>query len=424
MPFLTLEDPNARLKGSRDPLGIQPVWAAFGRHIVKNLTTQSTSVRNFTTFLLGRYFADELVETEKVAPEQALDVFLRTEQIAAYARHVGHNVEGAIRGIERVRQKCDEFRSRVPIDTGRKGLILSDQKIYGLLGLYSVPAKRSGLIPESGRGLADPAREFVEREYMSRIGDAHGAIVRALSRNGTLETRDSNKVYAAFKQILPPRLTAAERAFYGRYVRDAAVEDDDQQTIQSRARALMEQNLDLNEPFLREDIVALTRQAERSDPELAERLTRIAQLEALIAPAIYLFDHVLTQRERTPQHVAKYVRKLWGARLPNMTSEFPTLVAEIRSVAGPEVTAQLVEFQRAISARDYKASIDALFSWNKAVMTGRKAAPWASLSDQGKIDVRFRGSEWGMPERSQLPTLWHNGYFLDSLKVITAELAA
>ena len=31
-PFLTLEDPNAKIKGSRDPLGVQPIWAAFGRH--------------------------------------------------------------------------------------------------------------------------------------------------------------------------------------------------------------------------------------------------------------------------------------------------------------------------------------------------------------------------------------------------------
>ena len=32
--FLTLEDPNAKIKGSRDPLGAQPIWAAFGRHVV------------------------------------------------------------------------------------------------------------------------------------------------------------------------------------------------------------------------------------------------------------------------------------------------------------------------------------------------------------------------------------------------------
>jgi hypothetical protein len=62
LPFLTLEDPNAKIKGSRDPLGVQPIWAAFGRHVVTNLTTQSTSVRGFTVLLLGRYFAADIVE--------------------------------------------------------------------------------------------------------------------------------------------------------------------------------------------------------------------------------------------------------------------------------------------------------------------------------------------------------------------------
>ena len=81
-PFLTLEDPNAKIKGSRDPLGVQPIWAAFGRHVVTNLTTQSSSVRGFTTLLLGRYFAAELVDRGMASREDALDVFLRMEQIS------------------------------------------------------------------------------------------------------------------------------------------------------------------------------------------------------------------------------------------------------------------------------------------------------------------------------------------------------
>ena len=43
--FLTLEDPNAKIKGSRDPLGAQPIWASFGRHVVTNLTMQTNSAR-------------------------------------------------------------------------------------------------------------------------------------------------------------------------------------------------------------------------------------------------------------------------------------------------------------------------------------------------------------------------------------------
>jgi hypothetical protein len=96
MPFLTLEDPNAKIKGSRDPLGIVPVWSSFCRQVVRNLTTQSTSVRGFTTLLLARYLTQRLIDEGEVPAAEALNVFLRMEQIAAYARHVGHGTEARL----------------------------------------------------------------------------------------------------------------------------------------------------------------------------------------------------------------------------------------------------------------------------------------------------------------------------------------
>ena len=59
-PFLTDLDSRAAVKGSRDPLGIQQIWTRLGRHVVGNLTTVSDSVRDFTTMLLGYYFAARL----------------------------------------------------------------------------------------------------------------------------------------------------------------------------------------------------------------------------------------------------------------------------------------------------------------------------------------------------------------------------
>jgi hypothetical protein len=60
-PFLTDLDSRAAVKGSRDPLGIQQIWTRLGRYVVGNLTTVSDSVRDFTTLLLGYYFAARLV---------------------------------------------------------------------------------------------------------------------------------------------------------------------------------------------------------------------------------------------------------------------------------------------------------------------------------------------------------------------------
>jgi hypothetical protein len=60
-PFLTDLDSRAAVKGSRDPQGIQQIWTRLGRHVIGNLTTVSDSVRDFTTLLLGYYFAARLV---------------------------------------------------------------------------------------------------------------------------------------------------------------------------------------------------------------------------------------------------------------------------------------------------------------------------------------------------------------------------
>jgi hypothetical protein len=74
-PFLTDLDARAQVKGSRDPLGAQSVWTRLGRQVVGNLTTVTNSVRDFTTLLLGYYFA-ERVATE-LGPGSELSRTLR-----------------------------------------------------------------------------------------------------------------------------------------------------------------------------------------------------------------------------------------------------------------------------------------------------------------------------------------------------------
>jgi hypothetical protein len=74
-PFLTDLDSRAAVKGSRDPLGIQPIWARFGRHVVGNLTTVSSSVLDFTTLLLGYWFVERIADEQ--GPGSELGTFLK-----------------------------------------------------------------------------------------------------------------------------------------------------------------------------------------------------------------------------------------------------------------------------------------------------------------------------------------------------------
>ena len=422
-PFLTLEDPNANIKGSRDPLAAQPIWAAFGRHVVTNLTTQSTSVRGFTTLLLGRYFAAELVDKGMTNREDALDVFLRMEQISAYVRHVAHGVEGEIRGIERVRKTVHETRGRVPIHAGRRGWILSDQKVYGLWGLYSVSARTSGLIAEGALDVTEETRAFLERNGIDRLGGAEPPLLRLLARDGTLDTRKKDPVFSALADVLTPAFNKDEVDFYGRRLRDGRAVHGAAPERQGRFRALLEAETDLDAPVGRPELLGLVKAAARVDEELAGRLERIAHLEALLAPAEALFQHILARHGQPVDDVATVISSHWGPRVPHLDRPaFAGLIPEILARSGVAITRAIDSCHDALGHGDYAGAIRSLVEWNSAVMETRGAAPWVRLGDRRRLDVRYRGTEPRLPARDELPALWRNSYFIDALKLVTRQL--
>lgn len=161
MTFISLLDDRAKPKGSRDPLGFELVWSFFGRQVVGNLTTITSSLENFAVALLGFHWANELCAGNDPADRQKAvrGTFLRYEQIAAYLRYFGHSE--SIMGITRVKKKA---RTEVPafdIGIGADEQILSDQASYGLWGLYSAAMRDTGLIQGNERMLTERGLEIV-----------------------------------------------------------------------------------------------------------------------------------------------------------------------------------------------------------------------------------------------------------------------
>jgi len=70
----------------------------FGREVVGNLATQTRSVRDFTIAMLGFWFIEQLSATDSVDSERG--VFLRWEQVAAYALAGGVNRETGCSGTD------------------------------------------------------------------------------------------------------------------------------------------------------------------------------------------------------------------------------------------------------------------------------------------------------------------------------------
>jgi hypothetical protein len=424
MPFLTLEDPNARIKGSRDPLGAQPVWAAFARHVVTNLTGAANSVRAFSILLLGRYYAQRLIENGSVAPEHALDVVLRMEQIGAYARFKGHGVTDDIRGIERVKRFEEENGGRVYIETGRRGLILSDQRIYGIWGLFTVSARVSGLIPDGPAGVTDRACDLIEAAYLPHLRAVEAPLLKLLARGGRLEVRGRDPLFAAICRVLPESYTAREAEFYGRTLRDGLeVQEGANGGRQALFSRLLRQHTRLTRPVTREEVVSLAEGAEKEDRRLGDTLRRIIHLESLLAPADALFDYLLTRDGQRPEAVSEDLLDHWGPEVPNLdSSAFDALTTEIESASTPKQAMAMRQCQIALRSGKYDSAIRAVIEWNTEVMKRRESAPWVRVSDRNRIEVRYRGAEHLLLEQDELPTLWRNQYFFDSLKKVTRQL--
>lgn len=209
-PFLTDLDSRAAVKGSRDPLGIQQIWTRLGRHVVGNLTTVSNSLRDFTTLLLGYYFAARLAD--ELGPGTELATFLKWEQLAAYARATA-NEDWAFRGTERVRKNLSESPP-VTLSDDSAAQILGNQRIYDLWGLYSMPGRASGLIDGEQPRLTPPAVEFVESLYLPILEEGAGKDARRIQdalrgRMARIDVKGSDApMIKAVGTVLRQRLTA------------------------------------------------------------------------------------------------------------------------------------------------------------------------------------------------------------------------
>lgn len=427
MPFLTLEDPRAKIKGSRDPLGVLPIWTHIGRKLVTNLTVAANSVRGFSLVLLGRYFGERLIESSVIHESEALPVFLRMEQIGAYVRCVGSGVEDDIRGIDRVRVRLRENRSHALIEDSPSGRILSDQRVYGLWGLFSVSARASGLLQDGPVGLTPLAREFVEETYLPILQPSLKELERLLVRGGRLQLNTRNQLFKNLLSALPDPIRLDEAEFHARTLRDATETPHILPTAvpgrQRRLRQLLERHTDLEAPVDRAEMEALERAAAAEDEGLAIALRQAQILEGLIVLAVPCFEHLLLCHGQSPRDAAAAIEKHWGRALPNLDTEaLHGLHPELVDAAREEITQCLLRTAAALAAADYEEACHALLEWNAQVMKQRSTAPWVRLQS-GKIDVRYRGAESRLPEGDDLLELWFNSYFVNSLKRITHQLS-
>lgn len=425
MPFLTRIDPNAQIKGSRDPLGVQGIWTLLGRQIVSNLTTVSTSVGDFTTTMLGYAFAERLADD---CPE--VETFLRWEQWAAYSR-VHFGMSKSVRGVERVSAKLRESNAKVTISAAKQHQILSNQKTYGLWGLYSMPSRQCGFIARGAARLTPLASSFLNEQYWPLLEKAYGGAkgklldrLRQPTSKVDLDGADrgfASKVGEILSDPSPKRrLNSRELDFHRKHLLHAT-------DLQQTGVATMPPELKADAVLSPARLDAWAKTAEKSLPELAAHLRNVRVAESLLAPAARLFSHLLNCNDRSLSTVARDIKNQWT------NSAFSTLDLEtledlrgkIRDAAGKRQGSDLRWLRVADTMRDakYEDTIRELCELNAEVMTQRGGARWISIEND-KLKVHASEAGANLPSAGELKQLWEHSYFLDSLARVASALDA
>ena len=429
-PFLTDLDPRARIKGSRDPLGFQSLWSALGRSLVENLTTVTVSLRGFTTVIIGFYYIDRLVEEGKILPENYTDTFLKFEQLAAYSR-VAWKAESKgirfdedeIRGILRVMRNLSGGSVRISAE--QKHQILSNQRTYGLWGLYTVASRTSGLIDREQVRLLPAAAEFVEAEYARKLGSESSGILRFLERDRDFEPKGKDsKLAARLAGLMSPQLSKAEKHFYFQHLLLSDKEEGIQKRVWETIESLNDSGAAVwEDPFSLVELKELIKRARISgDTELADRAERIRNLESVIAPAARLFSFILSRNGQLVDAIAKQVKTTWGNVLSSLDVQAvrEAIVATGGAAPGDEVE-RLVALAEQLKKADYRLAVETMLELNRRVMQDRGAAPWIVVK-KGKLDIRLSEEPRELPSRKEVRGLWGNPYFLSSLKSVGYQI--
>lgn len=425
MPFLTDVDSRAEVKRSRDPLGLVPIWSRFGREVVGNLTTITNNVRGFTTVLLALYFAEVVQESEQCG-ESTLALFLKFEQLAGYAR-VLHRGDSPVRGLRRIAVRLSESSKRIRISPSAEDQILSNQKVYGLWGLFIMPSRASALVQPRVQRLTEAARKFVERRYLPLFSrDGVRTIVSLLRRESFVF--DLTSRHAALAKSLAEahktKLSADEREFYRTHLAWGGEGD----TTGGRQRQLSDLLATrATESFGFADLRAVQNQARRRrDCEaLVASLERIESLEHLLSPARVAFGYLLTQDSRPVRDVAAAIRKSWK-RPPQLDAEaIGGLESVIAAAAGSKtIASKWVGLASSLENGDYESSIRLLVDMNTEVMRLRDgSAPWVGI-EAGRLRVRMADEMERLLPREEVENLWRSTFFINSLWSVSREVTA
>lgn len=375
--------------------------------------------------MLALYLAEQLVEGGRGANELRLRAFLKVEQLCGYARWQ-QNQDSDLRGIREVQRRLDEQKS-VTISADSAGQILSNQKTYGLWGLYTDPSRKSGFVDQQSLVLTPDARTYVETTILPVLAKA-----RAMKRLEDIVRRERSEVepsgrdkavFVGLGETLVPRYSPVERRLYREHL---VLGRAGQCAAQERFAELLESTLPKGEEFSHSHLATLIRESRRHKHEdLVQFLEDIRDLEALLIPLADLFGFLQARDGAKLDTVVKEVRAEWPKGLSHID---PEAIAELKPVVSDvygdgSAADRLTQTAEALRQADLGAAVQLCLAHNAFVMQARGGAqPWVVVSS-GRLDVRYRDDQTdGLRPAATLAKSWRSGFYINPLKNISDQL--
>lgn len=429
-PFLTALDTRAAVKGSRDPLGLQPIWARLGRNVVGNLTTATQSARDFTITLIGYAFAEDLAEAGE--PGSELATFLAWEQVAAYSRAAVLGEKG-FRGTDRVWKRLNDAKTSkgVTISPDGEHQILSNQRTYGLWGLYSEASRTSGWLEPGEPRLTAVAREFVDRHYLARLKRERTMNALRALLTGSQDTLDTERrdrgVCEDVAVLIRPHFSPAERDFYRTHLLLGGPGEETGGLQECLVELLGGQ--DNVAQFAPSPTVVgdLARRARRTShfgdrgPRLATALERIRTCEAVLAPVSKLFTWLQGQDGVKMPVIVERLDEAWRGGLATVDEPAFTALGEALAPDDGEGRERWAAIAHSMAHGESRELLAQVLEQNRAVLAARAGSPWVVV-EGGRLRVRFRDEAGMIPPKGELRTLWRHPYFLESLARLTHQI--
>ncbi|SAL00143.1 hypothetical protein AWB81_05848 [Caballeronia arationis] len=401
--FFTELDESLRPKGSRDPIGLEPVWSQVGRRLVGNLTTVTRSLDNFIVTLVGFAIAAQggssKDETEPGSSEFYLR-FERFEQLAAWGRfaHGRPDVVGT-----RIIASRDQDRKdgKVAIGAGTAAKILGDQRRSGLWGLYSTALMATGLVDAKRRLKVEGYRIVKPFLYYYYASPAMKTL--RMHMDDPARTIHVNPLELDIGPLLE---SPGRDALAVRLLREG--EGPMQKAIYDRMRS---------PDFGCFDKISTLFTALASDSSANAKLSSYAQnvilLERTLVVVAAAFDFLLGPQSRPLADVMQtFVNSgwddfsLWNSLTPPedtfrrlFTGVWQRRVERLYEIVGHLCAGQLAEF------------IHALLAFHADIMRERGGPAWVQIDSTGAMRG-IMGEQRALPQSKTVLASWNNDYFI------------